>query len=714
MKTYLGMAAVVVAALGLAACNADPEPPAIPFAADHRYFAEGSGQWHPGVLRRPREGREREAAVAGGSGEDHARKYRGTCRRKEFDQIYGRLSAGPIPDGPYYGDLFFRKGENLRSRLGEALGGVAGRIADAKIATLESVGRQLWKGKMFYRNELVLRNLIDDLAPLTPLIDNLGTVRTTTVRRQGWLGSILPNNKVWLLFPAKLYCGQSLVDSRRESVIIDYSYSDEIEGYRPSPDSLGGRGGLRIRDEISMVRPGFYLGRAYANRLFLLNFTLYSPDAAAAGADFIQFRPADCRRLLARRTGAPRKPLKRPIGHGGQIRYSRAAVSCRIARLFAIAAGGRWRCERCDRASRSRSRAFRSENCCRSSSGPRRTSRRFRVTIGPITSSRQAWTKVPSPESLTLTFGQCRQRASCRRARAASPSATCPPACRHARARRSCPGNAFAQAAAPSAIWLAKIWISNSSPCSASMARPRRHAASFITSGRGAKRYCGFSCQCSCCRMPRVAGSLASRAISVPAVGIGEIGMGDIGVRPAGRVGDRLHPLRLVVALARRPVGLDVDRLDDVAAGDVAAVFLDRIVAADRLVRPEDARHLRPRQPRQVVEPPDVMMGVDGRNGFHCSARLTALSPDRAWHLPKISAAMRLVSIAAGTPQYIATSSSTSCTCALRATIRQRALGMDAEFGRLVAGRGDAEHDQAADVDPRDRRAPRRRHRHRR
>src|SRR5258706_14397705 len=32
---------------------------------------------------------------------------------------------------------------------------------------------------------------------------------------------------------------------------------------------------------------------------------------------------------------------------------------------------------------------------------------------------------------------------------------------------------------------------------------------------------------------------------------------------------------------------------------------------------------------------------------------------------PKISAAMRLVSIAAGTPQYIATSNRTSCTCSL-------------------------------------------------
>jgi hypothetical protein len=34
-----------------------------------------------------------------------------------------------------------------------------------------------------------------------------------------------------------------------------------------------------------MVRPGFYLGRAYANRAFLLNFTLYNPDVADAGTE---------------------------------------------------------------------------------------------------------------------------------------------------------------------------------------------------------------------------------------------------------------------------------------------------------------------------------------------------------------------------------------------------------------------------------------------
>ena len=38
-------------------------------------------------------------------------------------------------------------------------------------------------------------------------------------------------------------------------------------------------------NEIRMVRPGFYLGRAYANRAFLLNFTLYNPEVADAGTE---------------------------------------------------------------------------------------------------------------------------------------------------------------------------------------------------------------------------------------------------------------------------------------------------------------------------------------------------------------------------------------------------------------------------------------------
>ena len=87
------------------------------------------------------------------------------------------------------------------------------------------------------------------------------------------------------MFPARLYCGQSLLDSRRESVIIDYFYTDEIPGYRERPDYLAGRRGLQVRDEIRMVRPGFYLGRAYLGKIFLLNFTLYNKEVAGRDGD---------------------------------------------------------------------------------------------------------------------------------------------------------------------------------------------------------------------------------------------------------------------------------------------------------------------------------------------------------------------------------------------------------------------------------------------
>ncbi|HJQ56605.1 MAG TPA: hypothetical protein VJ890_06845 [Vineibacter sp.] len=214
-----------------------------------------------------------------------------------IDQIYGRLSAGPIPDGPYAGDLFFVRGEDGKTRLGEIIGGIKGRLADGKVATLERIGEHLWKGKMFYREQRVLRNFIEDAAIIRPLIDNVESVPRAELPRASLFGKFDPSNTVWLLFPAKLHCGQSLLDGRRESIIIDYAFNDEIEGFRRRPDALANRDGLRIRDEIRMIRPGFYLGRAYANKIFLLNFILYNDDVAQRdGAGFTAGGPVaeDC------------------------------------------------------------------------------------------------------------------------------------------------------------------------------------------------------------------------------------------------------------------------------------------------------------------------------------------------------------------------------------------------------------------------------------
>jgi hypothetical protein len=199
--------------------------------------------------------------------------------QEQIDQIYARLTAGPIPDGAFDGKILFPRGTSGQFRAAEIAGGLAGFALHLKGLTLETVGETLWKGKVFFRNERVLRNRIEDLG----VFQRVGLV-------EGEPKKITVNGKdAWLLFPAKLYCGQSLLDSRRESIIIDYLLSDDISGYQEKPDFLAGRRGLKIRDEIRMVRPGFYLGRAYADRVFLLNFTLYNKEVAdREGAEFVK------------------------------------------------------------------------------------------------------------------------------------------------------------------------------------------------------------------------------------------------------------------------------------------------------------------------------------------------------------------------------------------------------------------------------------------
>jgi hypothetical protein len=193
--------------------------------------------------------------------------------QEQVDQIYARLAAGPIPDGAFEGGAFLPRGESGKSRLSEVVGGgLTGLAASLKIRKVEILTEALWKGKVFYQEQRVLRNRVEDLAVIRPLLGS-GDIPKIDV----------DGKDAWLLFPAKLYCGQSLLDGRRESVIIDYAFTDEIEGYRENPDILGGRRGLQIRDEIRMVRPGFYLGRAYMGKVFVLNFTLYNKEQAEGG-----------------------------------------------------------------------------------------------------------------------------------------------------------------------------------------------------------------------------------------------------------------------------------------------------------------------------------------------------------------------------------------------------------------------------------------------
>lgn len=195
---------------------------------------------------------------------------------EQLDQIYARLTAGTIPDGPY--EIFtFRRREfgpalGLAQRLaGEQLQGLALLLSRPEEAQRE-LFRQVWRSKAFNKKAGVVRTRIGNV----PLLKSLFPQREEATRTEHEPAG----EQSALLFPAKVYCGQSLLDGRRESIVIDYAYSHEISDYMKEIDWLTGPHGLQVRDEIRMVRPGFYLGRVYMGRIFVLHFILYNETVA--------------------------------------------------------------------------------------------------------------------------------------------------------------------------------------------------------------------------------------------------------------------------------------------------------------------------------------------------------------------------------------------------------------------------------------------------
>ena len=197
-----------------------------------------------------------------------------TLTQDQVDQIYLRLTSGPIPDGPFRGDLFFPRDREGRASIRDLPDPAPRLLAHVATLRVERLGRALWRGKTFFRSQGILRNRIEDLALLRPIITDASTIPKLTFDGQ----------TTWLLFPAKLSCGDSRFDKTRPSVVVDYARGPEIDGYREVPDKLAGPEGLNIRDEIRIVRPGFYLGRAYFGDRFALNFTLLDPASTAAAA----------------------------------------------------------------------------------------------------------------------------------------------------------------------------------------------------------------------------------------------------------------------------------------------------------------------------------------------------------------------------------------------------------------------------------------------
>ncbi|MBK7423404.1 MAG: hypothetical protein IPJ48_10075 [Propionivibrio sp.] len=254
MRLPTPFALLTLAAITLAACS-KPEPPSIAFAPYEKGYQSKMDLAQV----------DYKYPIAPAELAKITPDYLATLEQEQLDQLYARLAAGPIPDGAFDGRILLPRGSSGKFRLTEIVGGFAGTALHLKGLVVEDIGETLWRGKVFFREERVLRNRIEDLT----LLKKAGLVEGDP-KKMSYAGK-----ETWLLFPAKLYCGQSLLDARRESIIIDYFFTDEIPGYQENPDYLAGRRGLKVRDEIRMIRPGLYLGRAYLDKVFALNFTLY-------------------------------------------------------------------------------------------------------------------------------------------------------------------------------------------------------------------------------------------------------------------------------------------------------------------------------------------------------------------------------------------------------------------------------------------------------
>jgi hypothetical protein len=234
--------------------------------------------------------------------------------QEEIDQLYIRLESGPIVAGSYNGNIVMNA-EMVSAVRGEIYRKIAGdhpHLAEfiskmcAPKDPVVCIGEYIWKGKRIYpmnqEGEVMLRNAIDSkvaaglhgaLAPVgesvtagwNSVLDRLGWGDEKSSPKEEFTDAEGKTSTYSMLFPAHVYCGQSLFDHRRESIIIDYSWGIDFGRFVKNIDILAGTGYLSIRDEVRMIRPGLYLGRAYTNKIFLLNFVLNNrdPNVAKAG-----------------------------------------------------------------------------------------------------------------------------------------------------------------------------------------------------------------------------------------------------------------------------------------------------------------------------------------------------------------------------------------------------------------------------------------------
>src|SRR5207253_10055765 len=89
-------------------------------------------------------------------------EYLARLDQEQLDQLYARLTAGPIPNGSFDGRVIFPRGASGTLRAAEVMGEFASTVLQLKGLAVEGFAEFLWKGKVFYRDQRIVRNRIED------------------------------------------------------------------------------------------------------------------------------------------------------------------------------------------------------------------------------------------------------------------------------------------------------------------------------------------------------------------------------------------------------------------------------------------------------------------------------------------------------------------------------------------------------------------------
>jgi len=222
--------------------------------------------------------------------------------QEELDQIYIRLSSGPIAPGSYKTTAMMKgnAANNVKNFLMTKFHGV--QVLGSTVCGQQDVAQCFsdfaWRGIRIYApdsstSEYSSRTAVSKItaqavkAVLLPVMSQLDPRNWLIRTSDDFYGE-----SKYMIFPAHVYCGQSLLDHRKESVVIDHSWGSDFSPFINGIDNILGRDYMDIRDELRMVRPGLYLGRVYAQKIFLFNFVAYNPDADKAASQEAQW-PAD-------------------------------------------------------------------------------------------------------------------------------------------------------------------------------------------------------------------------------------------------------------------------------------------------------------------------------------------------------------------------------------------------------------------------------------